>query len=83
MNGTKPVNWGIIGPGTIARTFAGGLAHSRTGRLAAIATRNPDRPGLAEKFPGARIVAGYQALLVVFLVFQKTFVQGIASTGIK
>ena len=63
MNGTKPVNWGIIGPGTIARTFAGGLAHSRTGRLAAIATRNPDRPGLAEKFPGARIVAGYQALL--------------------
>ena len=36
MNGTKPVNWGIIGPGTIARTFAGGIAHSRTGKLVAI-----------------------------------------------
>lgn len=63
MNGTKPVNWGIIGPGTIARTFAGGLAHSRTGKLAAIATRDTNKPGLSEKFPGARIVEGYQALL--------------------
>ena len=63
MNGTEPVNWGIIGPGTIARAFAGGIAHSRTGRLAAIGTRDPERPGLAERFPGARIVAGYQALI--------------------
>ncbi|CAN7624117.1 aldo/keto reductase [Rhizobium sp. LjRoot254] len=63
MNGTKPVNWGIIGPGTIARTFAGGLAHSRTGKLVAIATRDPGKPGLAENFPGARIFEGYQALL--------------------
>jgi predicted dehydrogenase/aryl-alcohol dehydrogenase-like predicted oxidoreductase len=63
MNGTNPVNWGIIGPGTIARTFAGGIAHSRTGKLVAIATRDPNKPGLAEQFPGARIVAGYQALI--------------------
>jgi predicted dehydrogenase/aryl-alcohol dehydrogenase-like predicted oxidoreductase len=63
MNGIKPVNWGIIGPGTIARTFAGGIAHSRTGRLVAIGTRNPDKPGLAAQFDGARIVAGYQALI--------------------
>ena len=63
MNGTKPVNWGIIGPGTIARTFAGGLAHSRTGKLVAIATRDPNKPGLAENFPGARVIEGYQALL--------------------
>jgi len=63
MNGTKPVNWGIIGPGTIARTFAGGIAHSETGKLVAIGTRDPDKAGLAEQFPGARIVAGYQALI--------------------
>lgn len=57
------IRWGIIGPGSIARTFAGGIAHSRTGRLVAIASRNPDRPELADHFPGARIVSGYEALL--------------------
>ncbi|MRG65258.1 oxidoreductase [Rhizobium pusense] len=63
MTTEQPIRWGIIGPGTIARTFADGIAHSRTGRLEAIATRNPDKPGLAEAFPGARIVKGYDALL--------------------
>lgn len=57
------LNWGIIGPGTIARDFAAGLAHSRTGRLVAIGSRNPGRPGLAEAFPGIRCHAGYAALL--------------------
>lgn len=62
---TEPtlIRWGIIGPGTIARTFADGVAHSRTGKLVAIASRNPDKPGLADHFPGTRIVAGYEALL--------------------
>ncbi|MGV2021351.1 aldo/keto reductase [Agrobacterium sp. 22-223-1] len=63
MTTEQPIRWGIIGPGTIARTFADGIAHSRTGRLEAIATRNPDKPGLAEAFPGARIIHGYDALL--------------------
>ncbi|NRF08863.1 aldo/keto reductase [Agrobacterium pusense] len=63
MTTEQPIRWGIIGPGTIARTFADGIAHSRTGRLEAIATRNPDKPGLAEAFAGARIVRGYDALL--------------------
>lgn len=63
MTTEQPIRWGIIGPGTIARTFADGIAHSRTGRLEAIATRNPDKPGLAEAFSGARIVKGYDALL--------------------
>jgi predicted dehydrogenase/aryl-alcohol dehydrogenase-like predicted oxidoreductase len=64
MNSTdRKVRWGILGPGTIAKAFAGGVAHSRTGTLAAIATRNPGRAGLAENFPGARIVEGYEALL--------------------
>ncbi len=63
MTTEQPIRWGIIGPGTIARTFADGIAHSRTGRLEAIATRNPDKPGLAEAFAGARIIKGYDALL--------------------
>ncbi|MDR6671039.1 aldo/keto reductase [Rhizobium sp. 1399] len=63
MTSDNPIRWGIIGPGTIARTFADGVAHSRTGKLVAIATRNPDKPGLADGFPGARIVNGYEALL--------------------
>ncbi len=63
MTDVKHIRWGIIGPGTIARTFADGVAHSKTGKLVAIATRNPEKPGLAEAFPGARIVNGYDALL--------------------
>ncbi|CCM78701.1 aldo/keto reductase [Rhizobium mesoamericanum] len=63
MSTVQPIRWGIIGPGTIARTFADGIAHSRTGKLVAIATRNPEKPGLGENFPGARIVNGYDALL--------------------
>ncbi|MBB3945452.1 putative dehydrogenase/aryl-alcohol dehydrogenase-like putative oxidoreductase [Rhizobium skierniewicense] len=63
MTDAQPVRWGIIGPGTIARTFAEGIAHSRTGKLVAIASRNPEKPGLGDGFPGARIVHGYDALL--------------------
>ncbi|OJG00055.1 aldo/keto reductase [Pararhizobium antarcticum] len=63
MTETQTIRWGIIGPGSIARTFAAGIAHSQTGTLVAIASRNPSKPGLAEGFPGARIVAGYDALL--------------------
>ena len=57
------IRWGIIGPGNIAKAFAGGVAHSRTGVLAAIGTRDPGKAGLAESFPGARILDGYDALL--------------------
>lgn len=63
MSEHSRLRWGIVGPGTIARAFADGLAHSRTGTLAAIGTRNPDRPGLGEHFPGARVHRGYEALL--------------------
>ena len=48
----RKIRWGILGPGTIAKAFAGGVAHSRTGKLAAIGTRNPGKAGLAENFPG-------------------------------
>jgi len=63
MNETQRLRWGIIGPGTIAKTFAGGVANSRTGVLAAIATRHPGKPGLSVDFPNARILQGYEALL--------------------
>ncbi len=63
MTSEQKIRWGIVGPGTIARTFAAGIAGSATGELIAIATRNPARPGLADGFPGARIVDGYEALL--------------------
>lgn len=59
----KPIAWGIIGPGTIAGRLAAALPKSETGALAAIATRDPGKPGLAETFPGARILDGYEALL--------------------
>lgn len=62
-DGSARVKWGIIGPGGIAKAFTGGVQHSQTGELVAIGTRNPDKPGLAESFPGARIVNGYQALI--------------------
>ncbi len=63
MNDEPAVAWGIIGPGTIAKRFAAALPKSVTGRLAAIATRSPDGPDLAEDFPGARILHGYEAML--------------------
>ncbi|MER8982065.1 aldo/keto reductase [Mesorhizobium sp. M0870] len=63
MTATTPIRWGILGPGSIAQSFAGGVADSRTGKLVAIGARNPAKPGLAESFPRARILDGYDALL--------------------
>ncbi|WP_127754158.1 aldo/keto reductase [Devosia sp. 1566] len=63
MTTTNPVRWGILGPGGIAKAFALGLAQAKSGTLVAIGARNPGKPDLAENFPGARIVDGYQALL--------------------
>ncbi|WP_108397841.1 aldo/keto reductase [Devosia submarina] len=59
----QKIRWGIIGPGSIAKAFQGGVAGSKHGVLAAIATRDPNKPNLATDFPGARIVHGYDALL--------------------
>lgn len=57
------IRWGIIGPGAIARDFRNGMADSKSGKLVAIASRDPGKAGLAEQFPGARILSGYQAML--------------------
>lgn len=63
MSENNKIRWGIIGPGGIAQAFLGGINDSETGVLAAIGSRNPGKPGLAEKFPGARIHDGYEALI--------------------
>ena len=63
MTDQQAVRWGILGPGTIAKTFAAGIEHSSGAKLVAIASRDAKKPGLAESFPGARILNGYQALL--------------------
>ncbi|MCU1550938.1 MAG: oxidoreductase [Glaciihabitans sp.] len=39
----RNLRWGIIGPGTIARRFAGELDSSTTGRLVAVGSRSLDR----------------------------------------
>ena len=63
MSKLTDVRWGIIGPGVIAKAFSGAIGRCRGATLAAIATRDPKRPGLAVAFPGARILDGYQAIL--------------------
>ena len=63
MSKLTAIRWGIIGPGTIARAFSGAIRRCEGAELVAIATRDPGRPGLAEAFPGARILAGYRAIL--------------------
>ena len=63
MTQASKIRWGILGPGTIARAFAGGVAHSRTGALVALGARDASKPGYADQFPGARVHAGYEALL--------------------
>jgi len=59
----QKIRWGIIGPGSIAKAFQGGVAGSKHGVLTAVATRDPNKPGLATDFPGAKVVHGYDALL--------------------
>ena len=48
------LRWGILGPGSIARAFAKGLANSRTGRLVAAGSRDAAR---AQEFLEANAAA--------------------------
>ena len=63
MTTDRKLRWGIIGPGAIAQDFRRGVLDSKTGELVAIATRDPGRAGLADKFPGTRVLDGYDAIL--------------------
>jgi len=61
---TKVLNWGVIGPGRIARKFAAGLAETDTGVLYAAASRSAERAqAFLDEFGGGKAYDSYQALL--------------------
>ena len=58
------LNWGVIGAGVIARVFCNGMRFSRTGRIAAVASRSRERAdALADPFAIAGRFDRYEALL--------------------
>ena len=58
------LNWGVLGPGGIARTFARELPLSRTGRLVAVGSRDAGRAAaFAAEFGAARSYGSYGELL--------------------
>jgi predicted dehydrogenase/aryl-alcohol dehydrogenase-like predicted oxidoreductase len=58
------LRWGLIGPGGIARAFAGQLPQSRTGRLVAVGSRDPGRAAaFAAEFGASRSYGSYQEVL--------------------
>src|SRR5688572_32176004 len=68
MSTTPPaggrLNWGILGTGSIAGTFAEFLPASKTGNLLAVASRAPDRAArFAREWGVPRHYASYEALL--------------------
>jgi len=63
-NMEKRVTWGILATGGIARAFAGGVAHSRTGRVVAVGSRTQaSAERFAREFGIARAHGSYEALL--------------------
>ncbi len=62
---TDPIRWGILGAASFAlREMAPALHAARGHRLAAVASRTPDKAGpFAALVPGLRIHEGYDALL--------------------
>ncbi|WP_309398446.1 aldo/keto reductase [Cerasicoccus maritimus] len=61
---TKVFNWGVIGPGNIARKFAAGLDDTDTGVLYAAASRDKARAQkFLDEFGGGQAYDSYQALL--------------------
>lgn len=60
----QTVGWGILGPGGIAGRFAGDLPSSRTGKLVAVGSREPERAeSFARKYGGAKAYGSYADLL--------------------
>ena len=58
------LNWGILGPGGIARVFCNGMRFSKTGRIAAVASRSKERADrLATAFSIPKQYEGYEPLL--------------------
>jgi predicted dehydrogenase len=66
---TKKLRWGVLGTGWIAQVFVRELGASRTGTLAAVASRDLRRAQrLTRPFPGARAYGNYEELLLDPLV---------------
>lgn len=63
MKSSHRLNWGILGTGMIAGRFAADLPFSRSGRLAAVASRSPESANAFTKRHGGEAVTGYGALL--------------------
>ena len=58
------LNWGIIGPGNIARVFCNGLRFSKTGKATAVASRDQEKArNFAEMFSIPTVHSSYEALL--------------------
>ena len=58
------LNWGVIGAGTIARVFCNGMRFSKTGRIAAVASRSRERAdALADPFAIPKRFDNYEELL--------------------
>jgi len=58
------LRWGILAAGGIARKFAKGVAHSRTGRVVAVGSRTREKAdAFGDEFAVANRHAGYEALL--------------------
>lgn len=61
---SEKLAWGIIGAGGIAKAFADGIAHSKTGMLLAIASRSQDKAdACGRELNVERRYGGYEALL--------------------
>lgn len=60
----KTINWGIMGTGRIARSFASALGSVETARACAVASRTPDKAAqFAEKFAFAKSYGSYYSLV--------------------
>src|SRR5881397_2692544 len=63
---SEKLSWGILATGSIAKTFARGVANSRTGRLAAVGSRtqgSADAFGEEQKVPAGHRHGSYDDLL--------------------
>jgi predicted dehydrogenase/aryl-alcohol dehydrogenase-like predicted oxidoreductase len=61
---SRPVRWGIIGPGNIANNFAQGLAECESGALVAVASRDQERGrSFAAKHGAAQVFDTYGTLI--------------------
>jgi len=60
----KKVRWGLLAAAGIARNFAKGVAHSKTGTVVAVGSRSRDKAeAFADEFAIPRRHASYEALL--------------------